>query len=61
MNERHPALFIIGVSGVGKTTIGTALVRRLGYTCPDADDFHSRANKTTMTLGTPLTDADPVA
>ncbi|MFQ5741285.1 MAG: shikimate kinase [Acidobacteriota bacterium] len=30
----------MGVSGSGKTTVGEALARRLGWAFFDADDFH---------------------
>jgi gluconokinase len=35
---------VMGVSGVGKTTIGTALAAALGWRFLDADDFHPAAN-----------------
>ena len=35
---------VMGVSGVGKTTIGKMLAERLGVPFYDADDFHSHAN-----------------
>jgi gluconokinase len=49
---------VMGVSGSGKTTIGTLLAQRLGVTFADADDYHSVANKAKMAAGTPLNDAD---
>lgn len=48
----------MGVSGVGKTTVGRLLADRLGWEYLDADDFHSPANKEKMARGEPLTDAD---
>lgn len=48
----------MGVSGCGKTTVGTALADALGGTFADGDDFHSAANRTRMRAGIPLTDAD---
>lgn len=48
----------MGVSGSGKTTIGTLLARRTGALFADADDFHSAANKAKMAAGNPLTDGD---
>ena len=47
-----------GVSGSGKTTIGTLLAERLGVDFFDADDFHSLSNVEKMTSGIPLDDAD---
>ena len=49
---------MMGVSGSGKTTIGTLLARRLGVEFLDADDYHSQANQDKMHAGTPLTDED---
>jgi gluconokinase len=48
----------MGVSGSGKSTVGSALARRLGVPFADADDFHPAANIAKMAAGTPLTDAD---
>lgn len=47
-----------GVSGSGKTTLGAGLAKALSMPFIDADDLHSEANKTKMTRGEPLTDAD---
>jgi gluconokinase len=49
---------IMGVTGSGKTTVGTLLARQLGWNFADADDFHSAANKQKIHAGIPLTDAD---
>ncbi len=49
---------LMGVTGSGKTTIGTLLAERTGSTFADADDFHSVANKEKMAAGHPLSDAD---
>ena len=48
----------MGVSGVGKSTIGEALARRLGWTFVEADALHPRANVEKMARGEPLDDAD---
>ena len=48
----------MGVSGVGKTTIGKRLARALGWTFRDADEFHPAANIAKMSAGIPLTDED---
>jgi carbohydrate kinase (thermoresistant glucokinase family) len=49
---------IMGVSGSGKTVIGTALAAKLGLPFHDGDDFHPPANVAKMSAGIPLTDAD---
>jgi len=51
-------ILIMGVSGVGKTTVGQALAQQLGWSFADADDFHPAANVAKMRAGIPLTDAD---
>ena len=49
---------VMGVSGVGKTTLGRALADRLGWEFLDGDDYHPPANVAKMAAGTPLTDED---
>lgn len=51
-------IVLMGVSGSGKTTIGTALAKRLSATFADADDYHTAANKAKMAAGHPLDDED---
>ena len=51
-------LVLMGVSGSGKTTIGTAIAERLGCAFADADDYHPKANKEKMAAGHPLNDED---
>ena len=51
-------LVLMGVSGIGKTTIGTMLAERTGWIFEDADDYHSEANRRKMASGVPLTDDD---
>jgi gluconokinase len=51
-------LIVAGVSGSGKTTVGTLLAERLGWPFFDADDFHPAANVAKMRAGIPLTDDD---
>ena len=48
----------MGVTGSGKTTIGSLLAEKAGITFADADDYHPEANKQKMAAGHPLTDAD---
>ncbi|HEX2168571.1 MAG TPA: gluconokinase [Longimicrobiales bacterium] len=49
-------IVVMGVSGVGKTTVGRELARDLGWSFYDADDLHSPGNIERMRSGTPLTD-----
>jgi gluconokinase len=49
---------LMGVSGAGKTTIGTLLAERTGAVFADADDYHPPANKQKMAAGHPLDDTD---
>ncbi|HZP54275.1 gluconokinase [Actinocrinis sp.] len=53
-----PVLLITGVSGSGKTTIGSLLAGRLGWTYAEADAFHPEHNIAKMAAGHPLDDAD---
>ncbi|WP_235456463.1 gluconokinase [Williamsia sp. Leaf354] len=53
-----PHLCVMGVSGVGKTTIAQGLAEQLGRPFGDADDLHPAANIEKMANGHPLTDAD---
>jgi gluconokinase len=50
-------ILVMGVAGVGKTTVGTALAEALGWRFVDADDFHSPENRARMAAGRPLDDA----
>ena len=57
--ERRPAAVVVmGVSAVGKSTVGLELARRLGSAFVDADDLHPAANVEKMRAGAPLDDAD---
>lgn len=51
-------IVVMGVSGSGKTTVGTALAARLGVAYAEADSFHPKANIDKMSSGIPLTDED---
>jgi gluconokinase len=51
-------LVVTGVSGSGKTTVGSLLAKRLGWDFADADEFHPPANVEKMRAGIPLTEAD---
>jgi len=56
--EKKIAIVVMGVSGVGKTTIGQMLSAAIGLPFFDGDDFHPQANIDKMAAGVPLTDAD---
>jgi gluconokinase len=51
-------IIVMGVSGSGKTTIGTQLAEALDWTFVDADAFHPAANVEKMRRGVPLTEED---
>jgi gluconokinase len=51
-------VILMGVSGVGKTTVGRILSGKLGWPLFDADEFHSAASIEKMRNGIPLEDAD---
>lgn len=53
-----PVLLVTGVSGSGKSTIGSLLAARLGWTYAEADAFHPQRNIDKMAAGHPLDDAD---
>jgi len=54
----NPLVVVMGVSGSGKTTVGTALAERLGVPYAEADDFHPPENVAKMASGVPLDDED---
>lgn len=49
---------MMGVSGVGKTTVGRVLAERLGAVFLEGDKFHPPANVEKMSAAIPLTDDD---
>ncbi len=51
-------IVVMGVSGSGKTTVGTELAARLGVDYAEADTFHPQANIDKMSSGHPLNDED---
>jgi gluconokinase len=55
---RALAIVVMGVSGCGKSTVGTRLAQHIGATFLDADDFHPPANVERMRAGIALPDAE---
>ncbi|MFT6928205.1 MAG: gluconokinase [Psychromonas sp.] len=51
-------IVIMGVSGCGKSSIGSKLAEQLGLTFFDGDDYHCAENIDKMSQGIPLTDKD---
>lgn len=58
VNPSSRTLIIMGVSGCGKSLIGSMLAEALGGKFDDGDDFHPPANKAKMSARIPLTDED---
>ncbi len=58
---QNPMIYLVmGVSGCGKSTIGSLLAEKLDAIFLDGDDFHPPANVAKMASGTPLNDADRI-
>jgi len=51
-------LFVIGISGTGKSTIGKILAQELNLPFYEGDKYHSEANIKKMAGGHPLNDGD---
>ncbi len=51
-------IVVMGVSGSGKSTVGSQLADELDWPFYDADDFHNQPNRNKMSQGIPLTDDD---
>ncbi len=54
----EPLVVVMGVSGSGKTTIGTLVAHELGVEFIDGDSLHPIENVQKMASGTPLNDDD---
>ncbi|MBV9392379.1 MAG: gluconokinase [Verrucomicrobia bacterium] len=57
-DDNAKAFIVMGVSGCGKTEIGSRLAHRIGVEFLDGDTFHSPGNVSKMHRGIPLTDED---
>jgi gluconokinase len=55
--DGRPLVVVMGVEGVGKTTVGRRLAGELGVEFVDGDDEHSADAKARMAAGIPLDDA----
>jgi gluconokinase len=53
-----PPIVVMGVSGSGKSTVGSALAQRLRVPFVDADTLHPSDNIAKMAAGEPLDDDD---
>ncbi|GAA1173325.1 gluconokinase [Pseudonocardia alaniniphila] len=51
-------LVVMGVSGVGKSSVAAELVRRTGWAFVEGDDLHPASNRAKMASGIPLDDDD---
>lgn len=59
MNKKKAEIiFIMGVSGVGKSTIGSLLSEALDIPFFDGDDYHPKENVLKMSMGKALDDSD---
>jgi 6-phosphogluconate dehydrogenase len=55
---KNIAIVLMGVAGVGKSTIGKALSKATCITFFDGDDYHTEANRDKMAAGIALSDED---
>lgn len=55
---KSKVIFIMGVSGSGKTSVGKLLASKMALTFIDADDHHPQINIDKMSSGVHLTDHD---
>lgn len=55
---QYPPIVVMGVSGAGKSTVGSLLAGRLDAEFIEGDDLHTDGSKSKMAAGVPLEDAD---
>jgi len=58
MVRPHPVDVVMGVSGVGKTTLAKAWATAIGATFLEGDDLHPQRNREKLQRGEPLDDDD---
>jgi gluconokinase len=51
-------IILMGITGSGKTAVGSLLARKLNWEFFDADDFHPKSNREKLPKGILLTDED---
>ena len=56
--QRLTTIVLMGVAGVGKSSVMAALAERLGWPALEGDSLHPPSNVAKMAAGMPLTDAD---
>ncbi|MGH3564972.1 MAG: gluconokinase [Pseudonocardia sp.] len=57
-HARTVTLVVLGVSGVGKSSVAAELVARTGWEFVEGDDLHPEGNRRKMAAGHPLDDDD---
>ncbi|KAJ8515593.1 hypothetical protein ONZ45_g6999 [Pleurotus djamor] len=57
-DEGARCIIVMGVSGTGKSTLGSAIAKALDMPFIDGDDLHPASNVAKMSAGQPLTDED---
>jgi gluconokinase len=57
-NNWSTAIVVMGVTGAGKSTVGSLLAEKLNRLLIEGDSLHPPANIEKMSHGTPLSDAD---
>jgi gluconokinase len=59
--EANVAILVMGVAGCGKSSVASAVAKRLGGVLIEGDSYHSQENIQKMRAGQPLTDHDRLA